>query len=116
MLFVLYKITPMLNSNLLMTTAGIGLFTFIFSNLLALKQDNAKRLLGYSSIGQVGLIIAAYSLLINAGFAQTSKTVMLVVGGLFINHFFAKAGLFWLAGIVKKENWKNGVVYETIQF
>ena len=24
----------------------------------------------------------------------------LVVGGLFVNHLFAKAGLFWLAGVV----------------
>ncbi|MFP4547541.1 MAG: proton-conducting transporter membrane subunit [Fidelibacterota bacterium] len=103
MLFVFYKISLMLNDSLLITTAGIGLFTFIFSNLLALKQENAKRLLGYSSIGQVGLIITAYTLLIHTGFGKNSKMVMLVAGGLFINHFFAKAGLFWLAGIVKKE-------------
>ena len=103
MIFVLYKISPLLNSDLLITIAGIGLITFVFSNLLGLKQDNPKRLLGYSSIGQVGLIVAAYTLLINAGFAQNSKIVMLIVGGLFVNHFIAKAGLFWLAGIVKKE-------------
>jgi len=103
MVFVLYKISPLLNDNLLITTAGIGIFTFIFSNLLALKQDNAKRLLGYSSIGQIGLIITAYTLLIHAGFSQTDKLVYIIVGGLLINHFFAKAGLFWLAGIVKKE-------------
>ncbi len=103
MLFVLYKISPLLNESLLITTAGIGVFTFIFSNLLALKQDNAKRLLGYSSIGQIGLIVAAYTLLIHTGFIQNSGMVMLIVGGLFINHFFAKAGLFWLSGILKKD-------------
>ena len=104
MIFVVYKISPLLNSDLLITTAGIGLTTFIFSNLLGLKQDNPKRLLGYSSIGQIGLIVAAYTLLVNAGFAQNSKIVILIVGGLFINHFIAKAGLFWIAGILKKDN------------
>lgn len=107
MLFVLYKITPLLSSTLLITTAGIGLTTFVFSNMLGLKQQNPKRLLGYSSIGQIGLIIAAYTLLVNAGFAQNSKTVMLIAGGLFINHFIAKAGLFWIAGIIKKDNLKE---------
>ena len=28
----------------------------------------------------------------------------LVVGGLFVNHLLAKAGLFWLAGYIGKEN------------
>ena len=89
MIFVVYKISPLLNSDLLITTAGIGLTTFIFSNLLGLKQDNPKRLLGYSSIGQIGLIVAAYTLLVNAGFAQNSKIVILIVSGLFINHFLS---------------------------
>ncbi len=103
MVFVLYKISPMLTDNLLLTTAGVGLITFIFSNLLALKQDNAKRLLGYSSIGQIGLIITVFTTLMHIGFARNDKVVLLIVGGLFVNHFFAKAGLFWLAGLIKKE-------------
>ncbi|MCF7885893.1 MAG: NADH-quinone oxidoreductase subunit F [Candidatus Marinimicrobia bacterium] len=103
MLFVFYKISPLLNNTLLLTAAGIGLATFTFSNLLALKQKNAKRLLGYSSIGQIGLIITAYALLVRAGYARNSEIVMLTTGGLFINHFLAKAGLFWLSGVVEKE-------------
>jgi len=103
MLFVLFKISPILNDTLMMTVAGIGLVTFIFSNLLALKQQNAKRLLGYSSIGQIGLIMTVFALLKQAGIAQNNKLMLLIVGGLLINHFFAKAGLFWLAGIVNKE-------------
>lgn len=104
MLFVLYKITPLLNDSLLLTVASIGLVTFVFSNLIGLKQKKAKRLLGYSSIGQIGLIMAAYAFLVHMGYAQNSTTVMLVTGGLFITHFIAKAGLFWIAGIVEKEN------------
>ncbi len=102
-LFVLYKITPLLDASLLATVAGVGLVTFLFSNLLGLKQNNPRRLLGYSSIGQIGLITASYALLTYAGFPAGSRTVMLISGGLLINHFIAKAGLFWLAGAVRKE-------------
>ncbi len=103
MLFVLFKLTPLMNENLLTAVAGIGLATFFFSNLLALKQENPKRLLGYSSIGQIGLIMTVYVVLIKAGFIRDSQIVWLISGGLFLNHFLAKAGLFWLAGIIKKE-------------
>ncbi|MBN2280330.1 MAG: NADH-quinone oxidoreductase subunit F [Candidatus Marinimicrobia bacterium] len=103
MLYVFIKISALLNQNLMITAAGIGTVTFLFSNLLALKQDNARRLLGYSSIGQIGLIYSAFSFFRLAGFTPGDQTVLLVVGGLFVNHFFAKAGLFWLAGIVKKD-------------
>lgn len=103
MLFVLFKLTPLLDENLLTAVAGIGLATFFFSNLLALKQEHPKRLLGYSSIGQIGLIITVYAVLIKVGFAHDSQIVWLISGGLFLNHFLAKAGLFWLAGIINKE-------------
>lgn len=103
MLFALYKLMPLMNDTLLLTVAWIGVLTFIFSNLLGIRQENAKRLLGYSSIAQVGLIAGVLALLIRAGLAQDSGMLLLICGGLFISHFFAKAGLFWLAGIVNKE-------------
>jgi len=103
MLFALHKIMPMLNDSLMLVLAGIGFVTFFASNLMGLKQINAKRLLGYSSIGQIGLIVGVYALLTQLGYGSDSKLIMLIVGGLFISHFLAKAGLFWLAGIVNKE-------------
>ena len=36
---------------------AIGLISFVAANLLALSQNNDRRTLGYSSIGQVGLIL-----------------------------------------------------------
>ncbi|MBN2781431.1 MAG: NADH-quinone oxidoreductase subunit F [Candidatus Marinimicrobia bacterium] len=104
MLFVLYKITPLLNGTLLLAVAGIGLTTFVLSNLMGLMQHSPKRLLGYSSIGQIGLIMGVYALLVHSGAASEPMTLLLVAGGLFINHFIAKAGLFWLAGLVGKDS------------
>jgi NADH:ubiquinone oxidoreductase subunit 2 (subunit N) len=37
---------------------GIGIVTFVAANLLALPQTNDRRLLGYSSIAQTGLVLA----------------------------------------------------------
>ena len=33
---------------------------------------------------------------------DAEATMLLVIGGLFVNHLFAKVGLFWLAGYVGK--------------
>jgi len=104
MFFALHKIAPLLNDSLLLMLAGVGIVTFVASNLMGLKQENAKRLLGYSSIGQIGLVVGIYAILTQLGYASSNKIVILVVGGLFINHFIAKAGLFWLTDVVKKDN------------
>jgi formate hydrogenlyase subunit 3/multisubunit Na+/H+ antiporter MnhD subunit len=104
MFFALHKISPILNDSLLYVLAGVGIVTFVASNLMGLKQENAKRLLGYSSIGQIGLVVGVYALMTQLGYTSTNKIVILIVGGLFFNHFIAKAGLFWLAGVVNKEN------------
>ena len=73
--------------------------TFLFSNLIGLKQTNVQRMLGYSSIAQMGLLMLALALLQRLG---ATASLPLVVGGLFFNHLFAKAGLFWLAGAVER--------------
>ena len=76
-----------------------GGVTFLFSNLIGLKQTNVQRMLGYSSIAQMGLLMLALALLHKLG---ATASLPLVVGGLFVNHLFAKAGLFWLAGAVER--------------
>jgi len=102
-LFSLYKVMPLMG-NYLSTIALIGGITFLFSNIIGLKQDNAKRLLGYSSIGQIGLLTLAMALLQQL---DAQAQLALIVGGLFINHLLAKAGLFWLADLVNKNDIKN---------
>jgi len=101
-LAALYKLLPLLPVDQPSVIVSIGLVTFLCSNLIGLKQSNAQRLLGYSSIAQLGLLVAAIAYLFQS---DREELVPLVVGGLFINHFLAKAGLFWLAGILGKEKW-----------
>jgi formate hydrogenlyase subunit 3/multisubunit Na+/H+ antiporter MnhD subunit len=98
-LFALFKMLPLLEA-FLTTIATVGGLTFLASNLIGLKQINAQRLLGYSSIGQMGLLALALALLQRAGLQEH---LALIVGGLFVNHLLAKAGLFWLAGLVQRE-------------
>ena len=101
--FALLKLLPLFQDQLEIVAAS-GAVTFLFSNLIGLRQTKAQRLLGYSSIGQMGLLMMAVALLrrLNPGDA-----VPLVVVGLFVNHLFAKAGLFWLAGFVERERLKD---------
>jgi len=101
-LAALYKLLPLLPVDQLSVIVSTGLVTFLLSNLIGLKQRNAQRLLGYSSIAQLGLLVAAIAYLLGSG---QEALVPLVVGGLFINHLLAKAGLFWLAGLLGKEKW-----------
>ncbi|WP_066711169.1 proton-conducting transporter membrane subunit [Celeribacter ethanolicus] len=75
---------------------GIGLVTFVGANVLALAQDHGRRLLGYSSVGQIGLVL----MVVGYG-ADWGVGLYYVAGGLLISHAIAKAGLFWLSGMVK---------------
>ncbi|MCD6589388.1 MAG: hypothetical protein J7K88_12640, partial [Candidatus Fermentibacteraceae bacterium] len=101
--FVFFKIMPLLPQNFLTVFGLAGIITFFFSNMMGLKQTNAKRLLGYSSIGQMGLLMG--SLVFTAGVPSNIR--YLIIGGFFVNHLISKAGLFWLSGIVKQENLKD---------
>ncbi|MBN2601007.1 MAG: hypothetical protein JXR87_03325 [Candidatus Marinimicrobia bacterium] len=104
MFFVIYKLLPLLNISMLDLLAGIGIVTFVFSNLLGLKQQNAKRLLGYSSIAQMGLVLTALTILYKGTCGILPiNLLIIIVGGLFLNHFLAKAGLFWLTGLFKDQ-------------
>lgn len=74
---------------------GIGLLSFVGSNLVALRQDNDRRLLGYSSVGQIGLVLAVIGQRDILG-AQ----YLYVAGGLVLSHAIAKSGLFWMSAMI----------------
>jgi len=97
--FALIKVLPLFKPQLDLI-AALGATTFVFSNLLGLQQTKARRLLGYSSIGQMGLLTLAAALLEQS---SADEAAFLVIAGLFVNHLFAKVGLFWLAGYLGKE-------------
>jgi formate hydrogenlyase subunit 3/multisubunit Na+/H+ antiporter MnhD subunit len=97
--FALYKIVPLLG-DLLPVVAAIGGATFLLSNFIGLRQRNVRRMLGYSSVAQMGLLTLALAAL---QMLDKTEYVPLVLGGLFINHLLAKAGLFWLSAAVGRE-------------
>jgi formate hydrogenlyase subunit 3/multisubunit Na+/H+ antiporter MnhD subunit len=97
--YALLKLLPLFDDQLEII-AILGAVTFVLSNLIGLRQTQAQRLLGYSSVGQLALLTIAVSLLYET---DAEDVVPLVAGGLFVNHLFAKVGLFWLAGYVGKE-------------
>lgn len=99
MIYLYYKLMPLFSYQMLQIFAWAGLISFVLANLSALRQKDAKRLLGYSSTGQTGLIVFALTTL--EIMALPKDLILIIVLGLFITNFFAKAGLFWLSGLVK---------------
>ena len=72
-----------------MLATCVGLVTFLAANVLALSQDNDRRLLGYSSVGQIGLVLAVIGQRDILG-----DNYLFVAGGILLTHAVAKAGLF----------------------
>ena len=80
------------NSGLLYVLGWLGAITALVGNLAASFQEDAKRLLAYSSIGQLGYILFAYAMATHLGW----------IGGFVyvINHFAFKAVLFLTIGAI----------------
>lgn len=96
LLFVLDKMMPAADVWVMQMVSVIGLITFLGSNWLGIAQKNAARMLGYSSVGQVGLIMTVIG-------AQQfiGEQYALIAFGLLLTHALAKAGLFWISGLMK---------------
>ncbi len=77
-------------SSIFLFLALLGILTLIVGEMSAFAQNNIKRMLAYSSIGQIGLIL----------FALGIGTFYGVSGGLFqiVSHSLAKTLLFLAAG------------------
>ncbi len=86
----------------LMRQLGFGLilayivcFTIIISSIIAIDQDNLKRRLAYSTIGQMGYIVLGTVLLTR--YAAWAAMVHIA------NHAFMKGTLFMCSGVVLKQ-------------
>jgi len=77
-------------SNILLFLAFLGILTLLVGEMCAFSQNNIKRMLAYSSIGQIGLILFALAIATSYG----------VAGGLFqlVSHTLSKALLFLAVG------------------
>ena len=81
---------------------GIGLLTFVATNIIGLAQRNSCRLLGYSSIAQLGLVLSVVGLKESLG-----EQYLFIAGGILLAHAVAKAGLFWLSGLLSQSELKG---------
>jgi len=78
-----------------------GLATLTVSQFFAWRQSDFRRLLGYSSIAQLGILVTAAGLLNVKGISQS----LLIKGVIFlaVSHAFAKSLLFWVTGLIRDD-------------
>jgi formate hydrogenlyase subunit 3/multisubunit Na+/H+ antiporter MnhD subunit len=95
-LFAVDKLLLIGGADWLPMATGIGIVTFVAANLLALPQSNDRRLLGYSSIAQTGLILVVLGQRDILG----EHTLTSPAASCCLSHAVAKAGLFWLSGLI----------------
>lgn len=98
-LFAADKLLLIGGSDWLPIATIIGIVSFVGSNLFALSQTNDRRLLGYSSVAQIGLVLTVIGLRDVLG-----EQYLFIAGGILIAHAIAKAGLYWLSGLVPERN------------
>jgi multicomponent Na+:H+ antiporter subunit D len=85
-------------TNILAVMAG---FTILAGSLIAMRQDNLKRRLAYSTISQLSYIILGAALLA----PQAAIGAMIHIA----NHAFTKGTLFMCAGIIAEETGKKNI-------
>lgn len=94
MFFAFTKVFVLYQTDLCHTAVmAIGMTTYVVSNLLAIRQTRVRRVLGYSSSAQVGLLVFLWPLV------ETHPALFGAVVLLLLNHTVAKAGLLWLTGV-----------------
>ncbi len=96
MLYALYKLLAIVGHDWNEMVSAIGIISFISANLMALSQRNDRRLLGYSSVGQMGLLVTVVS-----QHQILGDQLLFVVGGILLAHAVSKAGLYWLSGLIE---------------
>jgi NADH-quinone oxidoreductase subunit N len=112
-LTALYKVFQPLNSiwyNMLMVLA---LATMITGNLFALRQQNIKRFLAFSSIAQVGFILVGMSS--NGEIGNTSVTYFILI------YVFSNLAAFGVASVISEKTGKENIddykgLYQTNPF
>lgn len=96
-IYLLLRLSPVLHdTGMLVSVIGtIGALTFLIAAVLAITQGNAKRVLAYSTISNLGLIVACVGL--DSALALTAAMLLLLF------HAISKALLFMSVGVVKEK-------------
>lgn len=90
-IFLIIRIYPLLNDELLKIILFTGLITAVLCAFIALTQNNIKKMLAYSTASQLGLMFVAIGL----------KSIPIAIVYLVI-HSFTKASLFLCTGNLSK--------------
>ena len=95
--YLLGRLTPIFSGTEVWSTLVLpmGLLTMMLGALLAFLSDDIKRLLAYSTISHLGLIVAGF------GFGDSLGVETATVH--ILNHGIFKASLFMIAGIIAHE-------------
>jgi multicomponent Na+:H+ antiporter subunit A len=96
-LFLVCRMLPVLGGTTawMYVVTGMGLVTFLVGGILALRQYDLKALLAYSTVSQLGAIMALYG-------PATPESVRAATFHLF-NHATFKGALFLLVGIIEHQ-------------
>ncbi|HEX9867390.1 MAG TPA: hydrogen gas-evolving membrane-bound hydrogenase subunit E [Candidatus Tectomicrobia bacterium] len=96
-LFLVCRMLPVLGGTTawMYAVLAIGLVTFLVGGMWALRQHDLKALLAYSTISQLGAIMALYG-------PATAESVRAATFYLF-NHAMFKGALFLLVGIIEHQ-------------
>jgi NADH:ubiquinone oxidoreductase subunit 2 (subunit N) len=86
-LFAIDKLLLIGGADWLVVATAIGIVGFVGANLFALAQDNDRRLLGYSSVAQIGLVLVVIGQRDLLG-----EHYLFIGGGILLAHAVAKAG------------------------
>ena len=88
--------------------AGLGLITAFYGVICGLPQQNPKTVLAYSSLSQMGVMVAALGPLLAVPATEALLLPAVLVYAL--HHGLAKAGLFLSVGVLQQERRRQGLV------
>ncbi|NLB18946.1 MAG: hypothetical protein GX825_09525, partial [Syntrophomonadaceae bacterium] len=92
--YLILRLAPAYHGVLLSSAiAFVGGFTFFAASLLAVADDNAKRILAYSTVANLGLIVACCG--VNTPLAVSAAVILIVFHGV------TKALLFMGVGVIE---------------
>ncbi len=74
-----------------------GLSTYLIGHLIALKQTNIRRLFGYSSVAQIGLLLVAGAFYLTQTDPFIKKVLLSSIVLFILNHTFSKGTLFFVS-------------------
>ncbi|MCE1248890.1 MAG: NADH-quinone oxidoreductase subunit L [Firmicutes bacterium] len=92
--YLILRLAPAFENTFVTKMVGIiGAFTFVAAAMLAINQSNAKKVLAYSTISNLGLIVSCAG--INTPLAISAAILLIIF------HAISKAMLFMAVGVVE---------------